>query len=173
MDELSSGRDIALAMEGLLHSLSDAVYGPQRVAESSTSNEARDLFGELVTDRNLQNASGRLFRDRHFDRAVEEAFKCLNNTVKHKSRLTGQDGAALMRSAFSANSPILRLNALETQSHRDEQQGYMDIFAGSMTGVRNPRAHENELTDEEDVALELLVLANHLMRKLAATTKAD
>ena len=173
MDEFSTGHDIASSMGNMLRVLREAGYEYRRVAGRPTPGELRDLFGELITDEKLQDASGRLFRDQHFARAVEEAFKCLNNTVKLKSRLTGQDGPALMRSAFSANSPILRLNALETQSHRDEQQGYMDIFAGSMTGVRNPRAHENELTDEEDVALELLVLANHLMRKLAATTKAD
>ena len=47
----------------------------------------------------------------------------------------------------------------------------MDIFAGSMTGIRNPRAHEHDLVDEPEVALELLALANHLMRKLDAATK--
>ena len=54
---------------------------------------------------------------------------------------------------------------------KDEQRGYMDIFAGSMTGIRNPRAHEHDLADEPEVALELLVLANHLMRKLDAATR--
>ena len=49
----------------------------------------------------------------------------------------------------------------------------MDLFAGSMTGVRNPRAHEYKLTDEPEVALELLILANHLMRKLQAATKSQ
>ena len=76
-----------------------------------------------------------------------------------------------MRMAFSANSPTLQLNAFQSRSEKDEQQGYMDLYAGSMTGIRNPRAHEHGLTDEPEVALELLVLANHLMRKLQASTK--
>ena len=45
----------------------------------------------------------------------------------------------------------------------------MDIFAGVMAGIRNPRAHEHELEDEPEVALELIILANHLMRKLQDT----
>lgn len=93
--------------------------------------------------------------------------------LREKSEIANQDGAGLMRSAFSAHSPVLFLNAFQSQSERDEQLGYMEIFAGSMTGIRNPRAHDHQLTDEQDVALELLVLANHLMRKLASATKTE
>ena len=47
------------------------------------------------------------------------------------------------------------------------------MFAGAMTGIRNPRAHEHELKDDPKVALELLALANHLMGELGAATKND
>lgn len=130
-----------------------------------------ERFDVAVTDELLRYTSRELFSDGHYVRAVEEAFKCLNNTVKDKSGITQQDGAGLMRTAFSANSPTLKLNVFQSQSDRDEQQGYMDLFAGSMTGIRNPRAHEHGLTDKPEVALELLVIANHLMRKLHAATK--
>ena len=173
MDEFSSGRDIASAMGDLLRSFSDAGYELRRVGPPGGVPEARDCFEELVADVQLQQASGRLFRDSHYARAVEEAFKCLNNAVKDKSELLDRDGAALMREAFSANTPVLKLNAFQSQSDKDEQLGYMEIFAGSMTGIRNPRAHEHELADAPDVALELLVLANHLMRKLNAATKSE
>ena len=64
---------------------------------------------------------------------------------------------------------MLRINDLGSSSKKDEQRGYMDIFAGVMAGIRNPRAHEHELEDEPEVALELIILANHLMRKLQDT----
>ena len=98
--------------------------------------------------------------------AVERAFIYVSNKVKWKSGLVDKDGADLMRAAFSANSPALMLNEFKTISHKNEQRGYMDIFAGVMTGIRNPRAHEHDLVDSPDVALELLIIANHLMRKI-------
>ena len=125
-----------------------------------------DRFDESITLPTLRSASRELFKDGHYARAVEEAFKCLDNLVKEKSELPDAYGADLMRTAFSPKKPLLRLNDLLSKSQQDEQQGYMDIFAGSMTGIRNPRAHEHELVDEPEVALELLTLANHLMRQL-------
>ena len=158
-------------MGNILRSLSDAGYEVRRAPQLGDTQSPLTFFEELVSDSRIRGVSGSLFRDRYFARAVEEAFKLLNNAVREKSGLAEKDGSALMRDAFSANSPTLRLNDFETTSEKDEQRGYMDIFAGSMTGIRNPRAHDHNLVDESEVALELLVLANHLMRKLDESTK--
>lgn len=171
MDEFSTGREIASAMGDLLRSFRDAGYELRRLPELSEVPTVRDCFDQLVTDNQLAETSRTLFQDHHYARAVEEAFKCLNNAVKAKSGVVQHDGAALMRTAFSARSPILAFNDLQSRSEQDEQQGYMDIFAGSMTGIRNPRAHQHDLSDEPEIALELIVLANHLMRKLQSATK--
>jgi len=127
-------------------------------------------FDRVVTDSQLRETTRDLFMDGYYALAVEEAFKCVNNTVKRKTGLT-QDGAALMRQAFSVNGPVLRVNELSNQSERDQQQGYMDIFAGCMTGIRNPRAHEHRYLDEPHVALEMLTWANHLIRMVNKATK--
>ncbi len=127
----------------------------------------------MVDREAIRSVSRKLFEDGHYARSVEEAFKCLNNAVKEKSGLSDQDGYRLMQGAFSAKSPVLRLNDLLTVSDKDEQLGYMNMFAGAIAGIRNPRAHEHEIDDQPDVALELLTLANHLMRKLEASTKTS
>ena len=132
-----------------------------------------ELFDELITSKEIYDVSRTLFCDQHYARAVEEAFKCLNNLVKDKSGLVDKDGAKLMGQAFSANNPILRLSKLGSKSEKDEQLGYMQIYEGSMTGIRTPRAHEHHLRDDPNVALELLVLANHLMRKLDSATQSQ
>jgi uncharacterized protein (TIGR02391 family) len=123
------------------------------------------LYDILVTSSPLRNATRKLFLDGHYARAVEEAYKCLNNVVKGKSGLQ-IDGKDLMNQAFSEKNPILKLNELKTASHKDEQIGYMLIFSGCMTGIRNPRAHDHNKVDSPEVALEMLVWANHLMRMI-------
>jgi uncharacterized protein (TIGR02391 family) len=121
------------------------------------------VFDALIREPNLRDTTRQLFQDGHYALAVEEAYKCVNNAVKSRSGLTA-DGSSLMKSAFSLGNPVLKLNDLSDQSQRDQQLGYMEIFAGCMTGIRNPRAHEHQYLDEPHVALEMLAWANHLMR---------
>jgi uncharacterized protein (TIGR02391 family) len=124
---------------------------------------AVDLYDMMIDSSELRSVTRTLFVDGHYSRAVEEAYKCVNNTVKAKSGLSA-DGQDLMNQALSIKNPVLRLNALKTESQRDEQLGYMLSLGGCMTGIRNPRAHEHQLWDSPDVALEMMAWANHLMR---------
>lgn len=122
-----------------------------------------ELYDVMIDSDELRSVTRKLFVDGHYARAVEEAYKCINNRVKARSGLSA-DGQDLMNQAFSINNPVLKLNALETASQRDEQLGYMLTLGGCMTGIRNPRAHEHQLWDLPNVALEMLAWANHLMR---------
>lgn len=124
-----------------------------------------ELYDVLIESKELRNVTRKLFTDGHYARAVEEAYKCINNTVKAKSGLSA-DGQDLMNQAFSIRNPVLKLNALKTESERNEQLGYMLSLGGCMTGIRNPRAHEHQLWDSPNVALEMLAWANHLMRMI-------
>lgn len=120
------------------------------------------LYDVLIKSKELRTATKQLFIDGHYPRAVEEAYKCVNNTVKDRSQLPS-DGQDLMNQAFSEKNPVLKLNKLKTASQRDEQKGYMLIFGGCITGIRNPRAHEHTKTDSPEAAIEMLAWANHLM----------
>lgn len=171
MDERAKARNFAAAVGDLLSSINNAGFDLHRVGPPGPGRTWNDLFAELVTSEPLQQASGPLFRDAHYARAVEEAFKSLSNAVREKSGLS-LDGSALMQRAFSQRNPILKLNEMQTQSENDEQVGYMGIYAGAMTGIRNPRAHESQLADTPESALEMIVLANHLMRKLDRAERA-
>ena len=101
--------------------------------------------------------------------AVESAFKELNNAVKNKVRLKldrERDGRSLMQQVFSAEDPILMVEAnLDTQTNKDTQQGYMMMFSGAMSAIRNPKAHEN-MTISKDDAVRKLAFASMLMYKL-------
>lgn len=108
------------------------------------------------------------FEAGHYADAVEAVFKELNSVVKTLFReATGEelDGVPLMRRAFTPSKPVLILDDLTTESGRNIQQGYMDLFAGSMAGIRNPKAHENVMISAERAAHHL-TLASLLFAKL-------
>jgi uncharacterized protein (TIGR02391 family) len=128
-------------------------------------------FDAVVTDPDLSATCRTLYRDGHHARAVEEAYKFLANSVKGRSGESARDGQDLMLHVFNVETPVLRLNDLRRASEQDEQAGYRFMLAGAMTGIRNPRAHEHSLSDQADVALELLVMANHLMRVVRRSTR--
>jgi uncharacterized protein (TIGR02391 family) len=92
------------------------------------------------------------FEAGHYADAVEAALKDLNSKIKtYVYKITGQefDGSDLMQRAFSPNGPIIRLADLSTEDGRNIQKGYMQIFAGTMTGIRNPKAHSNVAIDAQ------------------------
>lgn len=132
-----------------------------------------DAFDQLITDKFLRKTVGKLYRDGHHARAVEEAYKFIDNLVKQTAKPgdIGLTGSKLMTTVFSSNAPLLKINAGESASERDEQVGYMQIFSGCMTGVRNPRAHECDWEDSEERALQLLILANHLVERIRLSEK--
>jgi uncharacterized protein (TIGR02391 family) len=78
----------------------------------------------------------------HYADAVEASLKYISEQVRAKSGLD-DDGSSLMNMAFSPNAPKLVLGDVQTLTGRSMQQGYMQIFAGAMTGIRNPKAHGN------------------------------
>src|SRR4029450_11595515 len=73
-----------------------------------------DLYYNLVKDEELRKQTERRFINGHYQDAVLEAFKYLNNCVKLRVRPTTGDGAGLMKTAFSAGRPILKLNSFMT-----------------------------------------------------------
>lgn len=139
--------------------------GP-RVANRTMSSLESETWKLLHPS--VKRVSERRFLDGHFADAVEAALKELNGEVKRLVLEGGGpelDGANLMHTAFSPNNPLIELADISTLSGKSEQQGYMEIFAGAMSGVRNPKAHENiYLTPER--GLHFLFLASLLFQKL-------
>lgn len=106
------------------------------------------------------------FDAKQYADSVEAAFKELNDQIKieYKKVKNGQeeDGDKLMRQSFSVGNPLFQLADTTTDNGKNIQQGYMEIFAGSMRGIRNPKAHKN-LEIEKKEAVEKIILASHLM----------
>ena len=139
---------------------------PQKPLDVCRNHDLLDSFDNQVTFTGLIQCTRALFADGHYSVAVEKAFVYVEYLVKQRSGLSGKYGSNLMQTVFSVHNPLISLNAGATDSDRDEQLGYMDVFAGAMTGIRNPRAHSSNWVDEPKETLELLAFANHLVRKV-------
>ncbi|MEZ4947711.1 MAG: TIGR02391 family protein [Cyclobacteriaceae bacterium] len=106
------------------------------------------------------------FKPPHYADAVEAAYKEINKIIKNEYKaIKGEekDGDRLMKTVFSVDNPLVKLVEQTSESGRNIQQGYMEIFAGAMKGIRNPKAHANVEIDEID-AWEKIMLASHLMK---------
>lgn len=110
-------------------------------------------------------ASNALFADGHYEAAVSEAFKSIEVRVR---TMTGsaQSGVKLMGEAFGGAEPRVSVAKATGQSGKDEQEGFLALFRGSMLGVRNPRAHDLFRPEDPQQALEYLGFASVLHRQL-------
>jgi uncharacterized protein (TIGR02391 family) len=124
---------------------------------------AADLY---VFHSEIERVSGQLYRDRHYKQAALEAYIRVIDEVKVKSGL-GLDGDSLMNNAFGCDNrtPIIQFNNLQTEAERDEQKALMFFFKG-IVGLRNSKAHSNQLFNDPHRAHEYLALASLLMRLL-------
>lgn len=128
------------------------------------------LYDKTVTDAELIGCSRSLFLSKHYTQAVDQAYKLIVNLVKKKSSIKS-DGPDLIRKAFRLSGGDLLITDCSTESKKNEHEGYTHILAGSIQGIRNPRAHEHELKDHPEMALELLILANHLVKVVKSAKK--
>jgi uncharacterized protein (TIGR02391 family) len=128
-------------------------------------------FWKLIQKDIVAQAKKR-FEDEYYADAVESACKELIHRVKkwHKDASGEElDGKDLMFKAFhidkSNPDPVIRLDDLSTENGINIQDGYMHLFAGTVSGIRNPKAHNNiEISPER--AIHLIFLISLLMHKL-------
>lgn len=103
----------------------------------------------------IARAASDLYKNGHYSNAVEDAVKALNNIVRLNSGVEDKDGVGLMEFVFSPKNPVLKINSLTDQSDQDEQKGFMNLFSGAVSGLRNPRAHKI-IKDDPEMALEFI-----------------
>lgn len=127
----------------------------------------RDSFWKYIHPL-IRAISKNKFDNNFYADAVETAFKEVNNIIKNANKkITGLeiDGSKLMKKVFSVNNPVFSFADITTDTGRSIQQGYMEIFAGAMTGIRNPKAHNNMLPDKNNT-IHLLFIASFMTAKI-------
>lgn len=145
-------------------------------SRKTIKKEVRELdYSFYKFNSKIVKVSKKLFQDKHYPQAVEEAFKKVIKEVKQiVKNKSGQelDGDSLMNRAFGCDNqiPIVRFNSLQTREEKDEQKGIMYLFKG-IVGIRNRKAHDNVNLNDPYKAFEYLALASLLMRLLDTYAK--
>jgi uncharacterized protein (TIGR02391 family) len=120
----------------------------------------------------VSDAAGTKVASRHYDNAVFDAFKAVEDRVKS---LTGdiRSGAKLMSGVFDVQNPLLEITSDNAGSAQkaDEREGFKFLFMGAAIGLRNPRGHGAELNTDEAEAMTMLATASMLMYALDRAEK--
>jgi uncharacterized protein (TIGR02391 family) len=93
--------------------------------------------------------------------AILDSIHYLSELIRNKSGLDS-DGHPLVGGAFGGQNPIIKVNALHTESEKDEQRGVEFLLRGVYTAIRNPRSHEKR-TDSSEVADTIISFINYLV----------
>jgi len=147
-------------------------------------NASKDPFWQYIHPLIIEVAQ-KLFIDKHYHKSVLTAFIQIEVRLKHlwtkynpkedkpkedkskedKPKEDNHSASRLMEKVFSNNEPIFLKLQNGDNDGNGVQVGFMKIFSGAMTGIRNIPAHGNMEICKED-AVRKLMLASLLMYKV-------
>src|ERR1035437_2287520 len=129
-------------------------------AEFARYSVARMLPKEALNPR-IADKVWMAFMCGEFDVAAFQAMKAVEVSVRDASGLANNlVGVTLTREAFSPDKGPLT----DIRAERGEQVARMELFAGAIGSYKNPHSHRDVDLNDPAEALEIILLANHLLR---------
>lgn len=100
-----------------------------------------------------------------YDTAIFQAFKEVEVAVREAGKFTADDfGIALVRKAFDKlNGPLADPDLPDS-----EREAMAHLFAGAIGLYKNPHSHRQVSISEPAEAVELIIMASHLLRIIDA-----
>ncbi|HEY9000471.1 MAG TPA: TIGR02391 family protein [Mucilaginibacter sp.] len=133
----------------------------QRASHYKYKLELRNVHPEII-----KYCKAELLVENYFH-SIFEAVKSIASRIRSTTGLYA-DGTALVDVAFSTANPLIRINLLENDTHRNEHLGLANIIKGLFGLIRNPTAHTPKIhfvIDEEE-ALDIMCIISLVHKKL-------
>jgi uncharacterized protein (TIGR02391 family) len=178
-EERRNKLNVVLALCGMAINDGGKVINTPKAKNLDEALKRADHLKIILTQRNvhqevLKYCRAEIIQDNYFH-AVLEAMKSITAKIRLLSGVDA-DGASLVDAAFSfgkSPQPILAINALNSESQKNEQKGFVNLLKGMYGMVRNPLAHEPKIewkmTDQD--AADILSMVSLVHRKLDNTIK--
>jgi uncharacterized protein (TIGR02391 family) len=168
------GRHLHFAMEGdyedvIRRDLPELEELADRRVKEYLNHQPNKGFENLLSPLIIEKSYPQ-FLDGHLRDAVVDSIIAVFDSIRIKSGLD-IDGESLAGRVLSPTNPILVLSDLTTESGKNDQAGFMQIFQGAYKGIRNSKAHSLNHNLTEEKAAQYLVFASILARRIEESTK--
>jgi uncharacterized protein (TIGR02391 family) len=146
----------------------------RNINKSTTISEAEERanrFRHKLETRNVHRfifdyCKAELLVENYFH-SVFEAAKSIADRVRDITGLQN-DGNALVETAFSTTTPLIKINELQNDTDRSEHIGLCNLIKGIFGLIRNPTAHEPKIKFiiTEDEALDVMGTISYIHKRL-------
>ena len=144
------------------------------VNKSTTLSEAQQRASHFKYKLEMRNAHQIIFKycdeellNENYFHSVFEGVKSVADRIRTMTGLYA-DGNALVDVAFSTNNPMIRINLLQSDTHRSEHIGLSNLIKGLFGLIRNPTAHTPKIKFiiEEEEALDIMTTVSYIHKLL-------